>query len=202
MTEDLFGAQLDGADLAVDLKAAPLPSVDQARALWDRYQMLDNIRDHSEVVCRVALAITDWLAAAGVALRREAVEVGSLLHDIAKTQCLNSDRRHDKEGQEILVELGYPELGFLVYRHVVLPVGYPLDETMVVNYADKRVKHNRIVDLDERYRYILERYGRGDRERIDRINLGLARALEVEQTVFDPIMPARTPQDIAALEPA
>ena len=47
----------------------PLPSPDrEVRSWWDDYGMLDNIRRHSEVVCKVALVLTDWLAEAGVSL--------------------------------------------------------------------------------------------------------------------------------------
>jgi uncharacterized protein len=33
----------------------PLPDPGQARAWWDDYKMLDNIREHSEIVSQVAL---------------------------------------------------------------------------------------------------------------------------------------------------
>ena len=35
----------------------------------------------------------------------------------------------------------------------------------IVYYADKRVKHDEIVDLDMRLEYILDRYGLGDPRR-------------------------------------
>ena len=184
----------------MDLSHAPLPTAQEARELWNVYGMLDNIRDHSEMVCRVALQLYDWLAESGVELRRDAVETGALLHDISKTACLGTERRHDQEGLALLAELGYPELGSLVASHVFLPPGYPLNETMVVNYADKRVKHDQIVDLDERYQYILERYGRGEDDRIGRINQGLSLAQEVERVIFSALAPKHTPKDISALD--
>jgi len=200
LTEDLFAPAPPGPDDPVDLSSAPLPTVEEARLLWDRFGMLDNIRAHSDKVRLVALTLADWLAEAGIPLRRRAVEVGALLHDIAKTACLGTERRHDREGQEILNGLGYPQLGRLVARHVFLPPGHPIDEIMVVNYADKRVKHDQIVNLDERYRYILKRYGHGDPQRIARIANGLRQAQKVEQTLFAPLAPGRTPDDIMTLE--
>ena len=59
-------------------------------------------------------------------------------------------------------EMGYGELAGLVANHVLLPPDQPLDETMVVNYADKRVTHDQLVTLTERFDYITQRYGRGD----------------------------------------
>jgi uncharacterized protein len=178
----------------------PLPKPQQARAWWDDFKMLDNIREHSEVVTQVALAITDWLAHAGVCLNREAVEVGALLHDIAKTPCLGTAKLHAQEGGEIMQRLGYPELAYLVANHVYLTEDHPLDETMVVNYADKRVTHNEIVDLDARFEYIAERYGLGDPERLARIQTGLKYARRAENMIFSPLAPQHTPDDIMLLK--
>ena len=105
--------------------STPLPDLDEVSRLWDRHGMLDNIRAHSEVVRFIALLLTDWLDEAGCRLERDAVEVGALLHDIAKTACLGNQRRHDVEGQRILESLGYPELGLLVgWRYMSVGVGY------------------------------------------------------------------------------
>lgn len=177
--------------------STPLPDRAEIDRLWNRYGMLDNIREHSRVVTAVALLVTDWLAQAGVQLNRRAVEAGALLHDIAKTPCLGTETRHDRQGETILTKLGYPELGYLVRSHVVLPEGEPLDETMVVNYADKRVNHDQLVNLEERFAYIAGRYGRGMPHLEERIAQGLQRAQEVERMLFNRINHGRTPADIA-----
>ena len=123
-----------------------------------------------------------------------------MAHDIAKTPCLGTEKMHFIEGEQIMLDLGYPELGFLVRRHVYLPPGHPLDETMIVNYADKRVKHDRIVDLTERFNYIARRYGNGDPQRLERIEQGRRRAFDVEEEVFAPLGGLKhTPQEIADL---
>jgi hypothetical protein len=179
--------------------ATRLPSPEEVRRWWDRFGMLPNIRRHSEMVCRVAVALADWLAGAGVALSRQGVEVGALAHDLAKTPCLGTGRLHAQEGEEMLSELGYPELAYLVGCHVTLPPDHPLDETMVVNYADKRVTHDRIVSLDDRFHYIIDRYGQGDPQRIARIQVGLDRARRAEGVIFQRL-PGRSPADLFALD--
>jgi putative nucleotidyltransferase with HDIG domain len=183
---------------AVFTPDTPLPGRQQIAGLWDEFGMLDNIREHSRVVTAVALLLTDWLAESGIELNRPAVEAGALLHDIAKTPCLNQKCRHDDEGARILDGLGYPQLAYLVGRHVVLPPGHPLDETMVVNYADKRVTHDRLCTLGERYAYITQRYGRGDPSLEERIAGGLERARQVEAQLFARIDHGRTPAAVAA----
>lgn len=178
--------------------ATPLPPVDQIPALWDRYGMLDNIRDHSRVVCHVALTLADWLEEADVHLQRRAVEVGALLHDIAKTPCLGTSRRHDAEGEQVMRDLGYPELAYLVGVHVRLPDPHPVDESFVVYYADKRVKHDAVVDLDHRFAYIAERYGRGDETLTALIEKGRRRAMAAERQLFALLSSERAPEQLEA----
>ena len=175
---------------------APLPSPAQVRKWWDEFGMLPNIRAHSEVVCKVALLLTDWLMEAGSALRRDAVEVGALCHDIAKTQCLGTLRRHSDEGADIIEQKGYPQLAYLVRHHVWIPPEHPLDETMVVTYADKRVKHDKVVGVMERFDYILGNYGRKYPEHIPHMEKGREQTLAVEKKLFNRIGNGHTPEQI------
>ncbi len=175
----------------------PVPSLALVRRLWEDHGMLDNIRRHSEAVAAVALLLCDWLEEAGIYLRRDAVRIGALLHDIAKTPCLGTERRHDLEGQQILTDLGFPEIGYLVGKHVYLGPEAPLDETMVVNYADKRVNHEEVVNLNQRWAYIADRYGRDDPERLTRIEMGRRRSMEMERTIFQALLHLHNPDEIA-----
>ena len=95
-----------------------------------------------------------------------------------------------------MVKAGYPELAYLVKNHVVLPPGQPLDETMLVNYADKRVTHDKLVDLEDRFAYIAKRYGRRMPNLEVRIAKGLARAKQVEGMIFERMGNGRQPADI------
>lgn len=175
---------------------APLPTLAQIARLWDEHAMLANIRRHSEVVCAVALLVSGWLAEAGLRLSRPAVRAGALLHDLAKTPCLGTPRRHDLEGAAILSDLGFAQLSSLVLHHVTLPDDHPLDETMVVYYADKRVNHDSLVNLNQRYAYIADRYGRNDPHLLERIAQGRRRALEVERLIFARLGHQHTPDEV------
>lgn len=175
----------------------PWPSPAQTLAMWDQFAMLDNIRRHSRVVCAVGLLVCDWLAEAGLHLNREVVTAGAMLHDIAKTPCLNSSRRHDLEGEQILAGAGYPELGRIVALHVYIPPDHPLDEAMLVNYADKRVNDDTIVNLNQRYAYIADRYGKGDPVLLARIEMGRHRSIEIERLLFKTMAHRHTPDEVA-----
>ncbi len=176
----------------------PLPSPEAIRGWWDEYGMLENIRRHSEVVCQVALLLHGWLAKSGLELYRPAVEAGALVHDIAKTQCLGSRRSHAVEGGLILEQKGYPELAYMVRSHVYLSPGHPLDETMLVTYADKRVNHDKVVSLKERFEYILGNYGKKYPEHVPRMIEGREQIYRIEEKIFQQMDNGRSPRDVSA----
>jgi uncharacterized protein len=160
-----------------------LPSIDECLEFHNRFEMLDNIRAHSFVVARVAESLVEGLhrtgKSKGTLPEMEEVIVGALLHDIAKTLCITTDCRHAEIGRQICVELGYPELSEIVAEHVVLKT-FKADlyaqgifgAKEMVFYADKRVRHDEVVSLDDRLEYILDRYGDNnpDKERLIRQN--------------------------------
>lgn len=123
--------------------------------------MLENIVAHCRQVCRVSLLIVDHLKPGG--LNREMIRAAALLHDITKTRSFQTREDHAETGARLLAELGYPEVGRIVGQHVRLDrylASKNPGEEEIVNYADKRVLHDRIVPLTERMGYILEKYGR------------------------------------------
>lgn len=61
-----------------------------------------------------------------------------------------------------------------------LVVGYGL----IVYYADKRVRHNVVVNLDERLEYILDHYGKGTPDRRELIRKNFNKCLALEQHLF------------------
>jgi putative nucleotidyltransferase with HDIG domain len=124
--------------------------------------MPEHIVVHSIQVCRVAMCITDHLISKENHLDRQLVQAAALLHDITKSRSFETAENHALTGGQQLADLGYAEIGNLVRQHVRLDdYSDPKDisEAVIVNYADKRVLHDRIVSLDERMRYIQQRYG-------------------------------------------
>ena len=158
--------------------------------------MLENIREHSHLVARVAEAIVNGLGeSAGKSVTSadlELVLAGALLHDIAKTKCLDGSCRHDEEGMRICARHGYPEVGRIVREHVLLSSFNPGDYRRghfpareIVYYADKRVRHNEIVSLEQRYDYIIEIYSRENETIKQRIRENFDRCGELEQYLFE-----------------
>lgn len=145
-----------------------IPKKEECIDMLAGMDMPDHIKDHSQLVCRVALLLTDGLIEAGVPLNRQLVIAAALLHDITKPRSFTTGENHSKTGGEYLTDLGYPEVGHIVRQHVILDA-YFADETPneaeIVNYADKRVLHDHVVPLQDRMDYILHRYAKTDEHR-------------------------------------
>ncbi len=163
-----------------------IPSIAQCTQLMAEYAMLANIRDHSFMVARVSALLSRELHRAGIRIDGDLAVAGALLHDIAKTQCLESRCHHAQVGVEICLAHGFPEVADIVGEHVVLSDFAPaqLSAKEVVYYADKRVKHDEIVSLADRLEYILERYGQGDPKHRQMIHENFGKCCEIEERIF------------------
>lgn len=164
----------------------------------DDKEMLSNIRDHTLVVARVAyvllLELRKSVAGNTPLPAEELVLAGALLHDIAKTPCLQRGCHHAKKGRDLCVELGYEEVGEVVREHVWLfefsPERYASGHFFakeLVYYADKRVRHDQIVSIAARKEYILERYGNNDPERHRLITENFDNCRQLEHFLFSTI---------------
>ncbi|MGB3647896.1 MAG: HDIG domain-containing metalloprotein [Desulfobulbales bacterium] len=164
-----------------------IPGVNECLDLMEQYHMLPNIKDHSIVVTEVAGVITNGLIAAGYDLSLETVIAGALLHDIGKTACLDNDDDHAARGLEICLAHNLETIADIVAEHVILKNYAPQNgfaEKEIVYYADKRVNHDKVVSLEERLAYILERYGMNNEVRCRAIKRNYARCQDLEKRMF------------------
>lgn len=165
-----------------------VPRPDQCLRLMDEYRMLNNIRAHSLVVAKIAEFLSVGLRNQGREIDIELTLAAALMHDIAKTLCLESGCNHALLGRDICLEHDMEEVAPLVAQHVVLGADSfphtPISAKEVVYYADKRVNHDQIVPLDERLSYILERYGEEDPVRYDLIRENFGRCRAIEEEIF------------------
>ena len=159
----------------------------------DKYRMLDNIRHHSIVVARIAdILVTELILNNKLPFpKRSLVLAGALLHDIAKTPCLKNDCEHASRGAEICCEHGYMDIAIIVEEHIVIRdfdpdryAGGGFTAAEIVYYADKRVRHKRVVSLSQRLEYILEHYGRNDARRHALIHENFQRCQHLEKALF------------------
>ncbi len=139
-----------------------IPTRDRCLIILKEYNVPENIVGHSIVVERVALFLAARLIDAGNEMDVGLLSAGALLHDIAKMQGIREGRPHGDLGAAVSDDLGFHEVSPIIRQHVRLDDWTDngrIDEAKLVNYADKRVNHEQIVSLDERFEYLFERYG-------------------------------------------
>jgi len=176
-----------------------IPNQEQCFLLMCEMKMMDHIVVHSMQVCRVATFLAEHLNSERNRFNHDLIRAAALLHDITKTRSFKTEENHALTGGQFLAEQGYPEVGELVRQHVRLDA-YPdpveLGEAEIINYADKRVLHDRIVGLDKRLDYILEKYGKAP-ELQERIHWLWGKTLVIEDEIFSDL--AVAPQDLNQL---
>ena len=158
-----------------------VPTRQECLRLMESYGMLPNIRAHSITVCRFALAIAQAVDQTGSNFNLAAIEAACLLHDITKTRSLETGENHAHTGAELVRELGYTLIAGMVQEHVT-PAdhsGEDITAGELISYADKRVLHDRVVSLEERFCYLYERYGR-DEHAVQRISRARIRTQQIE----------------------
>jgi len=159
--------------------------------------MLPHIREHSFLVMEVAAFLGQALRESGFDLHLPLIEAGALLHDLGKTPCLGTPHNHARWGAKILRGLGYPEVAQVVAEHVNLEDQNgdprPFREAEIVNYADKRVLHTRVVTLKGRFADLKARYGRTP-ETQARIAAMEVKTRALEEKLFGPL--SFTPLDL------
>lgn len=176
-----------------------IPTQEQCFLLMCDMKMMDHIVLHSMQVCRVATFLTEHLNSRQNRLNHDLIRAAALLHDITKTRSFKTEENHALTGGQLLAEQGYPEVGDLVRQHVRLdeyPDPATLGEAQILNYADKRVLHDRIVSLDKRLDYILEKYGKLP-EHQERIRWLWDKTLVMEAEIFSDL--AIVPRDLNRL---
>lgn len=176
-----------------------IPSVRQCLQIMTDEEMLPNIRAHSLMVARVAHLLFLELKKSPVQdiplPSEKLILSGALLHDIAKTPCLKKGCHHAKKGRDYCARHGFEEVGEVVREHVWLfefsPKRYANGHFFakeLVYYADKRVRHDTVVDLSTRKEYILERYGNNDPERHRLIKENFDNCEQLESFLFEALL--------------
>ena len=140
----------------------PVPGDEECMALWDRYDMVDNIRRHSLMVAHVATVVAEMARERGMDVHVPTVRASAMLHDIAKTYCiLHGGSHHLLGGAWVVEHVGNPIIASGVTHHVFWKFKVDLNKyfyPLAVRYADTRVRHDRVVPQAERFEDLIERY--------------------------------------------
>ena len=140
-----------------------VPDDAQCKDWWNEYHMLEHIAVHSLLVAGIADWIGQKARKRGLNLPQQALRAAGLLHDLAKTYTVRYGGNHSQLGAAWVMELtGNPAIAQAVRHHVVWPGTVDIHThflPLVIIYADKRVKHDQIVTLPDRFSDLEHRYG-------------------------------------------
>ena len=177
-----------------------IPNTEECISLMNTYGMLDNIKAHSFKVEKVARIIAEGIKKSGIKISLKKITAGALLHDIAKTMCLDSVEDHAIRGMEICIENNFNEIAEIVGEHIQLKIyepGRAVNEKEIIYYSDKRVNHNEVVSLEKRLSYLLNRYAKDEMVLIQRIEKNFRKCREVEKKIFSNL--DFSPEDLTEL---
>jgi len=140
-----------------------IPGEESCMALLKRYDTPEHIILHSRRVWDVGRFLGHELIKKNLIMDMDLIRASCLLHDVGKYPCILDGRGfHDVRGEQILEVEGFPNVARIVVQHVILRTSLddPISEEHVLFYADKRVVHDVVVSLDERFEYLQNTYGK------------------------------------------
>lgn len=132
-----------------------IPSLEQCWQILSEARVDERIEKHCCAVAYTALDLVGKLNIAGAGLDENLVLAGALLHDIARCE-----PNHALVGARLLETRGYPLVAAVVGAHMDIEVGeeHPLTEAEVVYYADKMVRGNTLVSINDRFDAALHKH--------------------------------------------
>jgi putative nucleotidyltransferase with HDIG domain len=132
-----------------------IPTLTECEAILAARHVSEVVIRHSRKVAEVANSIASALLRSALSLDLELVQAGALLHDIAKGQ---SD--HAGAGASILRSMDFPRVAEIVAAHTDLDFSASiLDEKAIVFLADKLVRGEQLVTINERFQPALDWFG-------------------------------------------
>jgi putative nucleotidyltransferase with HDIG domain len=143
------------------------PSREECLALLHQYHTPDHVVKHCVKVAETALKIGQALNGKDYGLDLELIQSAGLIHDIARVE-----DKHWDVGADIASELGYGQEAAIIKVHMHYscdPKKRNITETDIICLADRMVKEDEFVGLDDRMQYILDKF-QDDPEAVERIS--------------------------------
>ena len=168
-----------------------IPSDEEILQWMDEVMLPENIRLHTKAVAGVAHDIADALIGQGRMIRPRALHAASLGHDLLRfinfkaplqsepipneeqrklwdSIRLEFPERHEDAAAKFYAQRGFPEVGSMIRTHQGKPEemnnSHVTIEQLALAYADKRIMFAERISLDERFAYLKERYGAGEKK--------------------------------------
>lgn len=139
-----------------------IPTANQAKQLWKKYNLPEKKQIHVQLVCDVALFLSSKIMEKDslVRINTQLLQAGTLLHDIDKAIPKLEGEKHPETGVRVLREEGMEEVADLIKYHSVQFINDPITapdtwEEKLLFLADKMVKQE-VITVDKRFHLWLE----------------------------------------------
>ncbi|HWR30014.1 MAG TPA: NTP transferase domain-containing protein [Negativicutes bacterium] len=177
----------DYRKLVERIETVGIPTQAECEAIFSRTETPVDAIEHGRIAASVARALALELNQSGMHLNIRQTEAAALLHDLAKGK-----RNHARVGGRILQSLGYGPVAASVFRHMDLDFSATdvITETAVVYLADKLIRRDRAVSIEERFAPAFEKYPPGHFLAsliAQRFSTAKAIACEVEKRIGRPL---------------
>ncbi len=186
----ITGNKLSSNTIQCSFTDINIPSDMQIDKWMDEVMLPLNIRQHTLAVSDVCDRIAQELIKQGRLLRRKALKAAARAHDLMRFVSFKKSLpeepeptkeqtalwqklrekyspNHEEAGAVFLREQGFPEVGEIVRAHQGIPEEMNPEsattEQLVLAYADKRILFDQPISLDERFKYLIQRYGSGEK---------------------------------------
>lgn len=123
-----------------------IPTKPECEAILAGQEVDARIIRHSRKVAKIAVRLAAALLHCGHEIDPDLAQAGALLHDVAKGQS-----NHAAVGASILSAMGFDRVAEIVAAHTDLGGFRKLDESAIVYLADKLVRREEPVTLEERF---------------------------------------------------
>lgn len=161
-----------------------VPTDRECERFWDDYAMPEHIRQHSQMVAKVATFMGQKALGLGFETDVQSVRASALLHDLAKHYTILYGGNHSQLGGAWVMDItGNPAIAQGVTHHVYWPFEPDVEKyflPLVVLYADKRISHDKLVNIPDRFEDLVERYGQTEEIKV-KIGITEQQALEIEK---------------------
>ena len=130
-------------------------SEDEVKKLYEEYSTPEHVRAHCRAVTDTAVKLAEALNKQRYSLDLDLIRGAGLSHDVARTS-----EEHWKVGADALEALGYKDEADIIRVHMFYSPFNSVDklnECDMVCLADRLVKEDKYVGLDERIEYILKK---------------------------------------------
>lgn len=198
-----------GRSLTVTFRDAAVPSREEVEAWRRELALPELIGKHSDAVAAVCETLGEHLLKSGKLLRPMLLKRSAELHDLLRFVDFHPQHPklfdpptdaqhrlwaswkerypgmiHEAAAAAFLRERGFPAIAKVVETHGlrVPPHVHTTIEQILLFYADKRVKLDQVVSLQERFDDFAHRYGT---DRIEESRLWLRQSKEIERELFE-----------------